>query len=134
MQDFDYLKRSKEEISKCLNLFNSLNEKNASSLLFHMKNSMLYIVDFVAQKHVDLLTELGEIRGKLSEVFGSDFFETYFLIDNLSKKELKFMGKNNILVKGKSSLKLEKEYLRGLLSKIISYFNNIYSKVEESEL
>ena len=134
MIDLEYLKRSKEEIKKFSQLFENFNEKTFNNLIMHMQKSMLFMADSLVGRHVDLLTEYNYIKEKIYPFFGNDFFETYFLLNNLSKKKIKFLTSNKIIVSGKKSYKLDKDYFKELAKTIITYFNIIYSRVENNGL
>lgn len=134
MIDLEYLKRSKEEIKHFIELYKNFNEKNFNNLLIHMQKSMLFMADSLVGRHVDLLTEYNFIKEKLYPFFGNDFFETYFLLNNLSKKNIKFLTIDKILVTGKNTYKLDKDYFKDLAKTIIKYFNIIYSRVEDNGL
>jgi hypothetical protein len=134
MIDLEYLKLSKEEIKKFIEIFKLLSEKNFYNLITHMEKSMLFMADALAGRHIDLLTEYAFIKEKLYPYFGNDFFETYFLLNNLSKKKIKFLTSSKIIITGKKSYNLDKDYFKELAKTIIKYFNLIYSRVENNGL
>ncbi|MFA5303779.1 MAG: hypothetical protein WC393_04570 [Candidatus Nanoarchaeia archaeon] len=132
MIDLDYLKRSKEEIKNFIELFRFLNEKTFNNLIIHMQKSMLFMVDSLAGRHVDLLTEYAYVKEKTYPYFGNEFFETYFLLSSINKKNIKFLTNEKIIVTGKKPYKLDTEYFKELAKTIINYFNIIYSRVENN--
>jgi hypothetical protein len=134
MIELDYLKRSKEEIKKFIEFFKYFGERNFFSILIHMQKSMLFMADSLAGRHADLLMEYAYIKEKIYPFFGNDFFETYFLLNNLSQKKIKFLANDRIIVTGKKPYNLDKDYFKDLAKTIIGYFNTIYSRVENNEL
>jgi hypothetical protein len=132
MIELEYLKRSKEEIKGFINIFNSLGEKNFYNFLNHMQKAMLFMADSLAGRHIDLLTEYPFIKEKIYPYFGSDFFETYFLLNNLAQKKIKFISNDKIIIIGKKSYNLDKAYFNELSKTIINYFNEIYSRAENN--
>ncbi|MFA5333782.1 MAG: hypothetical protein WC376_04775 [Candidatus Nanoarchaeia archaeon] len=132
MIDLDYLKRSKEEIKNFIEIFRSLNEKTFNNLIIHMQKSMLFMADSLAGRHVDLITEYAYVKEKTYPYFGNEFFETYFLLSSINKKNIKFLTNEKIIITGKKPYKLDKEYFKELAKTIINYFNIIYSRVENN--
>jgi len=132
MIDLEYLKRSKEEIKQMIALFGNFSESSFSNMLFHMQKSMLFMADALAGRHVDLLTEYSVIREKTQALFGSEFFENYFLINNLMQKKIRMLSHDKIIVTGKNSYNLDKQYFKELASTIIKYYNTIYLRVENN--
>ncbi len=132
MIDIEYLKLGKEEIKKLMELMENFNERNFSNILYCMEKSMLFMIDSIMGRHSDLLTEYSEIKEKIGHYLSQDFFETYYIVSGLSKKKAKFIGNNNIIITGKKPYNLDLNYFKELSKKIISYFNTLYSRVEEN--
>ncbi len=132
MIDAEYLKLGKEEIKKFMELMENFNERNFSNILHRMEKSMLFMVDSIMGRHSDLLTEYSEIKEKIGHYLSQDFFETYYIISGLSKKNAKFIGNNNIIITGKKPYNLDLKYFNELSKKIVAYFNTLYSRVEEN--
>jgi len=101
-------------------------------MLFHMQNSMLYLVDSIYGKHADVVNDYALIKEKMQNFLDNDFFENYFLIHNMSRKEIKFISPKNLTIIGKKPYQLNKNYFKELIIKLITYFNNVYLKVENN--
>lgn len=134
MIDLLYLKLSKEELLKAIHLYNNLSQENIYNMLIYIQRSMLFLIDSAHNRHVDIFFELHFLKSKAEKIFGNDFFENYFLITKLLRKDIKFLSKNKIIISGKSSNNTDSLFFKELLSKSINYFNKLYEAVENNEL
>ena len=125
-----YLKRSKEELSLAMDLFDKMSNSSIKSMLAHLINSMDFIVDFLANRHSEMIYEYNESKEIIRKFLGNDFLETYFYIKNLSRKEIKVINNDSIKIVGKRTEQVNKDFFKSLISKTITFFNMVYEKTE----
>jgi len=113
-----------------MDLFDKMSNSSIKSMLAHLINSMDFIVDFLANRHSEMIYEYNESKEIIRKFLGNDFLETYFYIKNLSRKEIKVINNDSIKIVGKRTEQVNKDFFKSLISKTITFFNMVYEKTE----
>ena len=122
-----YLKRGREELDMSVELFGRLSDSNFKRMITHLLNAMDFIVDFANGKHTNIVDDIEGQKELVEKLFGKEFLEDYFFIYNMKSKDAKILG-DNIIISGKSSMKMRKSDVGQLIKRVIGYFSMLYSK------
>ena len=129
-----YLKRGKEELNMALQLFSNLNDSTIVKLVEHLVKGMDFMIDYLNDKHTELISDIVPARIIIENVLDKDFLETYFYLNSLKNKSLKVLKPSSILVDGKKIEHYSTDEFKMLMDKVVSYFNTVYEKTENGSV
>lgn len=129
--NIEYLERGKEEIDLANTILKQINDKNVVSLIDHLVKSMGFISDFLNNRHVEFETELAVIKEFMDENMGKEFLEMYFYLLSLKKKDFRVLNSSQIIISGRNTENVDKNFFKNLTKKVIAFFNNAYELAEQ---
>jgi len=129
--NFFFINNSKEEYERASIIFPKMNNGNIKNFLTHLSKSMEFLSDGLAGFKVDMF-DIKHLKPLILRAAGEDFIDFYFYIYNLLNYDFNFISSENVIVQGKKrDFKLQVSDFNSYLSKVGSYFNQVYDYLEK---